>query len=189
MSNKIEKVAANEANRVAHLTRDAALSKAYFYPIKGVFYLLRHRSLQKPLLSRLAPTATLAAGVVSSMFFFTYLPQVAVLAFVEGPAAPIAAIPLVLSESSTLVNVIARSFLVEEALVDTFDGTLVARGLEGVVKGGREVRSGNDAIGKLGKRKHSSLLVGARLTTPKSSRSLLLALPLLHLSNICFICL
>ena len=93
----------------------------------------------------------MAAGVVTSMFFFTYLPQVAVLAFAEGPLAPISAIPLVLSESSTLLNVLSRTFLIEDALVDTFDGTLVARGCEDVVSGGREVRPGRDPVGKLGK--------------------------------------
>lgn len=89
------------------------------------------------------------------MFFFTYLPQVAALAFVEGPAAPFAAIPLVLSESSTLLNVLARSFLIEEALVDTFDGTLVQRGCDGVVKKGRELGKGSDPVAKLGKREFS----------------------------------
>ena len=94
----------------------------------------------------------MAAGVVTSMFFFTYLPQVAALAFVEGPAAPISAIPLVLAQSSTLVNVIAKGFLIQDALVDTFDGTLVARDCESLVTSGREVKRGGDAIGRLGKR-------------------------------------
>ena len=108
------------------------------------------------MLSRLGPTLALASGVVSSMFFFTYLPQVAALAFVEGPAAPISAIPLVLSESSTLLNVLAKSFLIEEALVDTFDATLLSRECETLVQGGREVKGGiGDPVRKLGKRKLS----------------------------------
>ena len=34
MSNKVEQIAKDEASRVAHLTRDAAASKTYLYPIK-----------------------------------------------------------------------------------------------------------------------------------------------------------
>lgn len=151
MSAKLEAAAKEEATHIAQLTRSAALSKSYLYPLKGIPYLLTHRSLQTPLRSRLAPTLTLATGIVTSMFFFTYLPQVAALAFVEGPAAPVAAVPLVLSESSTLINAVARSFLIEEALVDTFDGTLVAKGREELVKGGREVKRGGDPIGRLGR--------------------------------------
>ena len=42
---------------------------------QGIFYLIGHRTLWRPFLSRLVPTLTLSAGVVASMFFFTYLPQ------------------------------------------------------------------------------------------------------------------
>ena len=107
------------------------------------------------MLSRLAPTVSVGAGVVTSMFFFTYLPQVAMLALFEGPVAPISAIPLVLSESSTLFNVIARTFLIEDALIDTFDGTLVARDASSLVAEGRQMKAGNDPIGKLGKCSYS----------------------------------
>lgn len=44
------------------------------------------------------------------------------MAFTEGPLAPFSAALLVLSESSTLFNVLSKNFLVEEALIDTFDG-------------------------------------------------------------------
>lgn len=56
------------------------------------------------------------------MFLFTYLPQLAVLAFTSGPLAVISTTLLVLSESSTIVTVLSKTFLIEDALIDTFDG-------------------------------------------------------------------
>ena len=64
----------------------------------------------------------LAVGVVTFMFMFTYLPQAAVLSIVNGPLAVFTTILLVLSESSMIVTVLARTFLIEDALIDTFDG-------------------------------------------------------------------
>lgn len=107
---------------------------------KGIIYFLTHRSLWKPLTSRIAPTLTLGLSITSAMFFFTYVPQLAVLAFTSGPLAPVSAALLVLSESSTLTNALSTSFLLSDALVDTFDGTLVSKGYEGLVKSGREIK-------------------------------------------------
>jgi hypothetical protein len=56
------------------------------------------------------------------MFVFTYLPQAALLTLVNGPLAVVSTVALVLSESSTITNVIARGLFIDEALVDTFDG-------------------------------------------------------------------
>jgi hypothetical protein len=121
--------------------------------VKGIFYLLSHRSLWKPLLSKLAPTATLSVGVLSFMFIFTYLPQLAVLVFFNGPLAAITTILLTLSESSTIISLLSRTFLLQDALVDTFDGALISRNQAAVVAEGRQLKGGNfnDPIGKLGK--------------------------------------
>jgi hypothetical protein len=87
------------------------------------------------------------------MFFFTYVPQMAVLAFTSGPLAPFSAALLVLSESSTLTNALSRSFLLDETLVDTFDGTLIAKGHDALVADGRQLKpqSGSDPVARLGK--------------------------------------
>lgn len=85
------------------------------------------------------------------MFFFTYLPQLAVLVFVNGPLAVFTTVLLILNESTTIINVVARNWLLQDALLDTFDGTLVARNDTGIVREGREIKSGNDPIQKLGK--------------------------------------
>jgi hypothetical protein len=85
------------------------------------------------------------------MFFFTYVPQLAVLVFVNGPLAVFTTILLILSESSTIINVVSRNFMLQEALLDTFDGTLVARNATNIVAEGRQLKSGNDPIQRLGK--------------------------------------
>lgn len=87
------------------------------------------------------------------MFVFTYIPQVAVLVFVNGPLAAFTTVLLILSESSTLINIITRNFVLADALVDTFDGVLVSKNQTEIVSEGRELKSGNfkDPIGKLGK--------------------------------------
>lgn len=96
---------------------------------------------------------SLSVGVIAFMFIFAYLPQLAVLVFVNGPLAAFTTILLTLSESSTLINLISRTFLLQDALVDTFDGVLVARKQTEIVSEGRQLRSGNfnDPIAKLGK--------------------------------------
>lgn len=78
----------------------------------------------------------------------------AIMAFTSGPLAAISAAILVLGESSAITNVLSRSFLVEDALIDTFDGTLVARDQEPLVAQGRQMKprsGGKDAMARLGK--------------------------------------
>lgn len=96
---------------------------------------------------------TLSVGVISFMFIFAYLPQAAALALVNGPLAAITTILLTLSESSTIITLLSKTFLIQDALVDTFDGVLVARKQTGVLAEGRQLKAGNfnDPIAKLGK--------------------------------------
>jgi len=99
----------------------------------------------------MGPYLLLSIGVVAFMFFFAYLPQLAVLVFVNGPLAVFTTVLLILSESSTIINIVARSWLMQDALLDTFDGTLVARDATAMVKEGRQIKSGSDPMEKLGK--------------------------------------
>lgn len=105
----------------------------------------------KPFISRLGPYLTLSVGVVSGMFAFTYLPQLAALVFVNGPLAVLTTVLLVLNESSAIINMVSRNWLLQDALLDTFDGTLIARNATEIVREGREVKSGSDPMQKLGK--------------------------------------
>lgn len=118
---------------------------------QGMVYFFTHRALWKPLLSRLVPTLTLSVGVVAGMFLFTYVPQLAVLVFVNGPLAVFTTVLLILNESSTLVSIISRSWLLQDALLDTFDGTLVAKDATHIVQEGRQLKAGSDPMQKLGK--------------------------------------
>jgi len=150
---KAKEVAIEDFNKAKELAHSAAKSGAYLYPIKGIFYFITHRSLWKPLLSKLVPTLSLSVGVIAFMFVFTYLPQLAVLVFVNGPLAAFTTILLTLSESSTIITLLSKTFLIQDALVDTFDGVLVTRNQTAVLSEGRQLKAGNfnDPIAKLGK--------------------------------------
>lgn len=112
---------------------------------------MSHRSLWKPFYSRLGPYVALSVGVIGGMFTLTYLPQLTVLVFVNGPLAVLTTVLLVLNESSTIINMISRGWLLQDALLDTFDGTLISRNATSIVSEGREVKSGSDPMQKLGK--------------------------------------
>ena len=121
---------------------------------QGIIFFATHKDLWGPFTARAGRTISLGLGVTSFMFFFTYVPQMAIMAFTSGPIAAISAAVLVLSESATLTNIFSRSFLCEDALIDTFDGTLIARQQESLVAQGRQVKpqsAGRDAVARLGK--------------------------------------
>ncbi|KAK3393137.1 hypothetical protein B0H63DRAFT_11301 [Podospora didyma] len=151
VQSKAQEVAKEDYDRARLLINDAARSGSYLYPIKGIFYFLAHRALWKPLLSKLVPTLTLSLGVVASMFVFTYVPQLAILVFVNGPLAVFTTVLLILNESSLIINVISKNFMLQDAILDTFDGTLVSRDAAGIVSEGRQLKSGGDSIQRLGK--------------------------------------
>ncbi|KAL2353842.1 hypothetical protein BJ546DRAFT_1062617 [Cryomyces antarcticus] len=151
MSERVKETAKEELERVKHLAEEAARSGTYLYPLRGIAFFLSHQSLWKPLTSKLASTVGLGVGITTFMFFFTYLPQAAVLALVNGPLAAISAALLVLSESSTIFTALSKSFLIEEALVDTFDGVLVSKNMTTLVSQDRQLKSGSDPVARLGK--------------------------------------
>ncbi|KAK4117571.1 hypothetical protein N656DRAFT_47721 [Canariomyces notabilis] len=145
-------VAKEDYDRAKVLLNDAARSGSYLYPIKGVAYFFTHPALWKPLRDKLIPYLALYSGVVGSMFVFTYVPQLAVLVFVNGPLAVFTTVLLILSESATIVSFVSKNYLLQDAILDTFDGTLVARNTTSLVSAGREVKGGQgDAIQRLGK--------------------------------------
>lgn len=185
MADKVKEVVKEEAVRIKTETQNAVQSGGYLYPfrvrkntsivedradlLQGIFYFFTHRSLWKPLLNKLAPTITLGIGVTTFMFAFTYVPQAAVLAIFNGPLAVVSAILLVLSESSTLISVLAKTFVIEDSLIDTFDGvsqlngqvfllheltwvqTLASKNMNALVSEGRIMRSSGDPMSRLGK--------------------------------------
>ncbi|KAL2020221.1 hypothetical protein VTK56DRAFT_8647 [Thermocarpiscus australiensis] len=149
--NRAQEVAKEDIDRAKVLVNEAARSRSYVYPIKGIFYFLTHPDLWKPLRAKLIPYLTLYSAVVGGMFFFTYLPQLAVTALFNGPLAVFTTILLVLNESSVIVSIISKNYLLQDAHLDTFDGTLVARNATDIVAEGRELKSQGDSIQRLGK--------------------------------------
>ena len=117
----------------------------------GFYYFITHKALWRPLMSRLAPTITLSLGVTTLMFFVAYLPQAAIMAFTSGPIAAFSAALLTLSESSTIINLLSRTFLIEDALIDTFDGTLLSKECTNLVSSERQINASGDPIARLGK--------------------------------------
>lgn len=148
---KAAEVAQEDFGKAKALVSDAARSGSYLYPIKGIVYFFGHRALWKPFWNKLAPTLTLSVGVLAGMFAFTYLPQLAIMVFVDGPIAFLSTVLLVLNESSTIVSMVSRTWILQDALLDTFDGTLVSKNATNLVTEGRELKSGGDPIAKLGK--------------------------------------
>ncbi len=71
--------------------------------------------------------------------------------FTNGPLAPFTTVLLILSESSILVNFLSRQFIVADAHIDTFDGTLLSRNEAGIVSNGRELKGSGNSISKLSK--------------------------------------
>lgn len=185
------------------LIEDAAKSRAYLYPLKvsdlrltqlrrtlisrlpcqGIFYFLTHTALWRPFFSRLPPTLLLSAGVVSCMFVFTYVPQLAVLVFLNGPLAIFTTGLLVLNESSTIASIVNRNIMLQEALLDTFDGTLVARNATDIVQEGRQLKAGSDPIAKLGKILKSPF----DRFSPKVLIRYIMYLPLNFIPGMCFL--
>lgn len=148
---RVRDVAVEDAQKVRALATEAFQSRSYLYPMKGFYYFISHKALWRPLMSKLAPTITLSLGVTTLMFFVAYLPQAAVMAFTSGPIAAFSAALLTLSESSTIINLLSRTFLIEDALIDTFDGTLLSKECTNLVSDGRQIKAGGDPIARLGK--------------------------------------
>ncbi|PKS09350.1 hypothetical protein jhhlp_003964 [Lomentospora prolificans] len=151
IQSKAQEVIQEDYDKAKILVADAAKSRAYLYPIKGFFYFVTRPSIWKPFAVHLGPYLLLSVSVVLAMFFFTYLPQLAILVFVNGPLAVFTTVILILNESATIINLISRNWLLHDALVDTFDGTLVARNASNIVQEGRELKSGSTAMERLGK--------------------------------------
>lgn len=98
------------------------------------------------------------------MFLLTYVPQLALLALTSGPlVAPVSAALLVIRESSAITAFISSSSSLSRFILpsssrssgvapsapsldlDAFDATLILKGHESLVAGGREIRSARSA--------------------------------------------
>ncbi|WVF69993.1 hypothetical protein IAT40_004778 [Kwoniella sp. CBS 6097] len=146
----ISESAKRQVGEVRDTAQDAITSGAWGYPIYGMYYLFTHPSLIRPLTPILFKGILFSVAIVAGLFFFTYLPQVAVLAFVSGPLAFVLAIPLVLSEAFVVINFLTRALLVNQAGIDLFDAVLLLKGHSSLVEHGRQVTSTGGTTKQLG---------------------------------------
>ena len=95
--------------------------------------------LWPPFVKRIPKLLILSFSVLTFLFVFLYLPQVAFLAFFNGPLAWVNAAFMVLNEAAMIITFIAENFLIETGLVDVFDAVLLDHGLTALVATAREL--------------------------------------------------
>ncbi|PWY95758.1 hypothetical protein BO94DRAFT_541858 [Aspergillus sclerotioniger CBS 115572] len=185
MRDEIKDALIEEAAHDRAVAKAILLSGTYLYPLKGLIYTANHPPLWQPFLSRSGKIITLGLGVTSTMFFFTYAPQAAFMTITNGAMAPISAALLVLSESSTITTFLARSFLLPDAITDTFDAALLEEGQDALVAQGRKINpksksheSAADAIERLGEKGGVKGVGNVEAFTPHLLLRSLLFLPL-----------
>jgi len=91
--------------------------------------------------------------VLTNLFLWTYIPQVAFLAIFHGWAlAWINGAFLVLGEGAAIVALLFEAFFVDETLVDVFDAVLVNEGLADMLEGSRPLDTeAGDPVKMLGR--------------------------------------
>ncbi|CAO1602936.1 hypothetical protein XANCAGTX0491_006532 [Xanthoria calcicola] len=126
---------------------------SWLYPLKGIIYFARHPFLYPLLRARLLPCILLSAFVLTNLFLWTYLPQVAFLAIFHGRhLAFLNATFLVLGEAAAITAFLFECFFADETLVDVFDATLINEGCSHLVATSRMVDpTAGDPVKQLGK--------------------------------------
>jgi hypothetical protein len=94
---------------------------SWLYPFKGIYYFCTHPAYYTLFGRRLVPLTITSIIVLSLLFAFTYLPQVAFLALFHGRLAWFNAVFLVLGEGQVVIALLFEALLVDETLVDVFD--------------------------------------------------------------------
>ncbi|KIW11620.1 hypothetical protein PV08_10922 [Exophiala spinifera] len=136
----------------------AWVNATWLYPLKGIYYFLRHSYLWPLFKARLVPIVLLSAFIYINLFVWTFLPQVAFLAIFHGRGAWLNATFLVLGEGSAIVALLFEAFFVDETLVDIFDAVLIDQGLADLVGEARVLdRNGQNSVQMLGKPTVSSV--------------------------------
>ncbi|KDN36727.1 hypothetical protein RSAG8_10656, partial [Rhizoctonia solani AG-8 WAC10335] len=147
----VVEIARSQVQAAANVSQEAVSSGAYVYPVKGIYYLLSHPRLYKPIAKPLGLSFLTNIGILIFLFTVTYLPQAAFMCIFNGPLGFITAVPLILGEAAAITNIVARTFFLGPALEDLFDETLLLQGQTALVSNGREVstQSGSKALGRL----------------------------------------
>ncbi|KAK5210410.1 hypothetical protein LTR99_009491 [Exophiala xenobiotica] len=138
--------------------RNSWVDPIWLYPLKGIYYFIRHPYFYPLFKARMIPILFLSAFIYTNLFIWTYLPQVAFLALFQGPGAWLNATFLVLGEGAAIVALLFEAFFVDEKLVDIFDAVLIDQGLADLVKEARLLdQSAENSVQMLGKPTISSV--------------------------------
>ncbi|KAL8950091.1 MAG: hypothetical protein Q9222_003855 [Ikaeria aurantiellina] len=129
------------------------IDASWLYPVKGIIYFARHPFFYPLLRARFLPALLLSIFVLTNLFLWTYLPQVAFLAIFHGrKLAWINGAILVAGEGAAITALLFEAFLVDETLVDIFDATLINEGCGDLVATSRPLESEiSDPVKQLGK--------------------------------------
>ncbi|KAF5386930.1 hypothetical protein D9615_001715 [Tricholomella constricta] len=150
IANTTKSVLLEKFTETATLSRDAATSGGWSYPLLGIVYFVSHPSLYRAVAPIIIKCIISALGITIGLFVFTYIPQVAFCALFSGPFAFITAAVMVLGEAYAIILVLSKLLFVGQAQDEIFDAVLLQQGNEQLVSRGREVRS-SSGIKKLGK--------------------------------------
>lgn len=89
--------------------------------LQGLLYLLSHLSLLSPIKPLIIKSTILTTAITIVLFVVGYLPTVAVLAFLNGPLAFAAAVPVILGAGSAIGLSLSRIIWLSTAQEDLFD--------------------------------------------------------------------
>lgn len=94
----------------------------------------------------------LSAFILTNLFIFAFLPQVAFLAIFHGAGAWLNGVVLTLGEGAAIVGLLFEAFFVDETQVDVFDAVLIDQGLSDLVEEGRILdQTAENSVKMLGK--------------------------------------
>jgi hypothetical protein len=113
---------------VSPATYRAALTR-----VQGIWYWCSHPTFWPLFKARLIPITLLSAFVITNLFVWTFLPQVAILAIWHGRAAWFNGVFLVLGEGAAIIAILFEAFFVDETMVDVFDAVFINEGLGDLV--------------------------------------------------------
>ncbi|KAL2263946.1 hypothetical protein VTK26DRAFT_4133 [Humicola hyalothermophila] len=100
------------------------------YPIRGIWYFLRHPEFYPLFVGRLLPLSAISFLIYFLLFVFTFIPQFLFLLIFHGRVGALFnTTVLVLGEGLVIIQGLFEGFFVDECRVDIFDATLINHGL------------------------------------------------------------
>ncbi|RPD59082.1 hypothetical protein L226DRAFT_465698 [Lentinus tigrinus ALCF2SS1-7] len=127
----------HEAQETATHGWQAFASLSWLWPVRGILFSIMHPEIILSVRHALLKSLVASAVIFGVLAFFTFVPQMAILAIFTGPLAPIIALIVVGAESILLISFLGRALFIEPALTHVFDATLAAQGQSQLVRDGK----------------------------------------------------